>query len=239
MEFVDSQQQASPTNTETVSSRFGCGDSFVIDSIIEHGDLGEASQLTEENVFEQVRSEVHFQEMFHKGGPVPRLIAIQGELEGQNGWYPLYRHPADEQPTITHWTPCVLAIKHALEKKLNGEQIFNHVLIQWYRSGLDYISPHADKTLDIARGSAIVNVSLGATRYMQLKPKKNNFQLNNTGLPLNEISATCDDEALSTAGTVSGAEVAKAERIKLSHNSAFVLGWDSNRIYTHGIKVRL
>ena len=40
----------------------------------------------------------------------------------------------------------------------------NHVLIQYYRSGNDYISEHSDKTIDVVRGSNIVNVSLGAER---------------------------------------------------------------------------
>lgn len=40
----------------------------------------------------------------------------------------------------------------------------NHVLIQYYRSGNDYISEHSDKTIDVVRDSKIVNVSLGAER---------------------------------------------------------------------------
>ena len=48
----------------------------------------------------------------------------------------------------------------------------NHVLIQLYRNGNDYIRKHADKTLDIAKGSTIFNVSLGASRHMYLRLKK-------------------------------------------------------------------
>jgi alkylated DNA repair dioxygenase AlkB len=40
---------------------------------------------------------------------------------------------------------------------------FNHVLIQFYRSGLDYIKEHADKSLDVSVDSPIVNFSLGNT----------------------------------------------------------------------------
>jgi alkylated DNA repair dioxygenase AlkB len=42
------------------------------------------------------------------------------------------------------------------------------VLIQLYRTGADYISEHSDKTIDVVRGSRIVNVSLGARRTMTL-----------------------------------------------------------------------
>lgn len=42
---------------------------------------------------------------------------------------------------------------------------------QYYRSGNDYISEHADKTIDVERGSMIVNLSLGASRVMVLRSK--------------------------------------------------------------------
>jgi hypothetical protein len=48
----------------------------------------------------------------------------------------------------------------------------NHVLIQHYRSGADFISEHADKTIDVVRGTDIVNVSIGAQRTMTLRTKK-------------------------------------------------------------------
>ena len=37
------------------------------------------------------------------------------------------------------------------------------MLIQLYHSGDDYISTYADKTIDVQLGSAVVNLSLGAT----------------------------------------------------------------------------
>jgi alkylated DNA repair dioxygenase AlkB len=46
------------------------------------------------------------------------------------------------------------------------------VLIQLYRTGADYISEHSDKTIDVVRGSFIVNLSLGARRTMTLRTKK-------------------------------------------------------------------
>jgi alkylated DNA repair dioxygenase AlkB len=56
----------------------------------------------------------------------------------------------------------VSIIKEHVEKALR--QCFNHVLIQYYRTGNDYISEHSDKTIDVVQGSKIVNVSLGAQR---------------------------------------------------------------------------
>ena len=45
----------------------------------------------------------------------------------------------------------------------------NHCLIQLYRSSADYISEHADKTLDQVHGTHVVNVSFGASREMVLR----------------------------------------------------------------------
>lgn len=90
----------------------------------------------------------------------------------------------------------------------------NHVLIQHYRSGADYISEHSDKTIDVVRGSNIVNVSLGAQRVMTLRMKRDG------------------------AKQLSGADTAisrPAQRIPLPHNSMFVLGPETNKKWLHGI----
>jgi hypothetical protein len=90
------------------------------------------------------------------------------------------------------------------------DQTFNHVLIQLYRDGNDHISEHADKTLDVLKGTNIVNVSFGALRRMRLKQKKSD---NLNGIEENNI-----------------------QKIELPHNSVFVLGWETNRYFLHGIK---
>lgn len=56
-------------------------------------------------------------------------------------------------------------IREQVEKVLRHP--VNHVLIQYYRTGNDYISEHSDKTIDVVQDSKIVNVSLGAERYEQ------------------------------------------------------------------------
>jgi len=88
------------------------------------------------------------------------------------------------------------------------------VLIQHYRTGADYISEHSDKTIDVVRGSKIVNVSLGAQRVMILRMKKDGAQQ----LP---------DAETATARP--------AQRIPLPHNSMFVMGPETNKKWQHGI----
>ena len=93
----------------------------------------------------------------------------------------------------------------------------NHVLIQHYRSGKDYISEHSDKTIDVVQGSNIVNVSLGAQRVMTLRMKKDRSE-----------TATARPEGVEPPPR-------PTQRIPLPHNSMFVMGPETNRQWLHGI----
>jgi alkylated DNA repair dioxygenase AlkB len=122
-----------------------------------------------EIIWKKLYGEIKFSSMTSQGSPVPRLIAIQGDII--DGKYPLYRHPADFQPNLTNFSPLTKKIRDYLSELL-GEK-FNHVLIQLYRNGDDNIGEHSDKTLDIKKNSLIVNYSVGASRIFILKNKSN------------------------------------------------------------------
>ncbi|KAF2003652.1 hypothetical protein P154DRAFT_460288, partial [Amniculicola lignicola CBS 123094] len=160
-------------------------------------------------IFTQLYNEVHWQKMLHQQGEVPRLVCCQGEF-GPDGSMPVYRHPTDQALPLLHFSPKVHVIRKQAEK-LAGHPL-NHVLIQLYRSGNDYISEHSDKTLDIVRGSNIVNVSFGAQRTMRLRTKKD---------------AKSKDEEEDSQRTT--------QRVAMPHNSMFVLGLESNQRWLHGI----
>ncbi|WP_437977601.1 isochorismatase family protein [Sorangium sp. So ce295] len=119
--------------------------------------------------FAAVEREVAWTTMRHRGGEVPRLVAIQGE-RSPDGAMPLYRHPVDEQPELCPFTPAVDRIRREVERRVGHP--LNHCLLQLYRTGRDWISEHSDKTLDLVRPSFIVNVSLGRQRTMVLRPKR-------------------------------------------------------------------
>jgi len=140
-----------------------------------------------DNLFNQLRDEITWNEMRQKGGRVPRDISIQGTLTIQNNdeYEPLYRHPADEQPELISWTPTALKIKQRIEEVI--EQKLNHALIQYYRNGKDFIGEHSDKTLDVLIGSNIVNYSLGAARTMILKHKTQDGLKQRFKLPHNSL----------------------------------------------------
>jgi alkylated DNA repair dioxygenase AlkB len=164
--------------------------------------LGGAVDLA--TVYGAVEREVAWREMYHRGGLVPRLVAVQGSLGG-DGDEPLYRHPVDGQPPMRAWTPAVDALRRAAEGVVGHP--LNHGLLQLYRSGRDWISEHADKTLDVARPSSIVNVSLGRVRTMVLRPKVGRAA---------DGSSSC--------------------KVPLPHGSVFVLGLETNRRWYHAIK---
>ena len=104
---------------EHMDHAFGAGDSLLVPDLCE-------PELAN---FEALRDEVQWHTMLHKGGPVPRLIAIQGSLL-DDGSYPVYRHPAEQQPVLVSWTPLVASLRQAAERAAGHE--LNHALIQWH-----------------------------------------------------------------------------------------------------------
>lgn len=204
--------------------RFGEGDSYVIHNVLP-ADLADKA-------YELVQTTVEWNQMMHKGGSVPRLIAVQGDLgsasliEGEDiqqpltqvSYNPLYRHPTDEQLTCYAYSEVVARIAAVLnaDSRLTccGKALLNHVLIQHYRDGRDLITEHADKTLDVTPGSVIVNLSLGATRHLTLRTK--------------------DKQSITVRGVPQ--EQRLSQRVELPHNSVFVLGLETNRRWVHGIR---
>jgi hypothetical protein len=168
--------------------------------------------------------------MSHMGGEVPRRIAVQGAV-AEDGSMPVYRHPADESPPLQPISPTVLQIKDEVEKHL-GHQL-NHVLIQHYRTGNDYISEHSDKTLDIAQGSFIANVSLGAERTMVFRTKRPPKE-HQTAKPSD--SSPNPDEPTTTTTTTTPEPKRQTHRAPLPHNSLLRMGLATNARWLHSIR---
>ena len=105
-------------------------------------------------------------------------------------------------------------IRTAVEEHLNHP--VNHVLIQHYRSGKDYISEHSDKTIDVVAGSKIVNVSIGAARSMTLRTKK--------------------DAASSSAEGSEEDKSRRNQKFPLPDRSMFVMGLETNAKWLHSVR---
>ncbi|KAK5731138.1 hypothetical protein LTR15_001076 [Elasticomyces elasticus] len=168
-----------------------------------------------DTVFAQLNSEIEWQRMHHQTGEVPRLVCCQGSI-AEDGSMPLYRHPSDETLPLRPWSPTVEIIRQAAEAAVGHP--LNHVLIQLYRGGTDFISEHSDKTLDIAKGSSIVNVSFGAQRIMRLRTKR--------GAAAG--STTTSDKASSPLSRTT-------YRVPMPHNSMLIMSLRTNAQYLHGI----
>ncbi|KAF3286897.1 hypothetical protein TWF970_008729 [Orbilia oligospora] len=203
------------------------------------------------SVFAQLKSEVQWRVMYHRGGEVPRLVAVQGQID-EDGSFPIYRHPSDESPPLLPFSRTVEEIRKHVEARL-GHKV-NHVLIQLYRTGTDYISEHSDKTLDIVKGSGIVNVSLGAQRVMTLRTKKREREKlvphvqddtkKDEPEPRAELEPTkknpkvAEDSPTSTPSKVEEEpeEPRIIQKIPLPHNSMFILGLPTNQKWMHSIQ---
>ena len=118
----------------TVGEVIGSGDSQIIHDALSPG--------LAEKAFEDLKSEIEWKKMYHRGGEVPRLVAVQGDV-GDDGEVPIYRHPADESPPLRPFTRTLEKIRLEVQNILS--QPFNHALVQLYRSGSDNISEHSDK----------------------------------------------------------------------------------------------
>jgi alkylated DNA repair dioxygenase AlkB len=148
--------------------------------------------------------DIYYCQMLHRSSPVPRLISVQGKVD-QEEWVPIYRHPVDVLVPLKEWKGCVKELADRLSAHF--QQDFNHVLIQYYRTGNDYISEHSDKTIDLVKDSAIVNFSVGTSRLMVLRGKQ-----------------------------VNPGEQRESHKYVLPHNSLFVLSQEDNRVWLHQIK---
>lgn len=210
---VSSEKKAKLNNlanpTLGPGDKIGEGDSTIHHDLLPptiRDELDEALPLSD-TIFAALYHEVQWKKMYHAAGEVPRLVAVQGAI-GANGDKPIYRHPSDQAPPLLPFTKNINIIRKEAEKIIGHD--LNHVLIQLYRDGKDFISEHSDKTLDIMPGSKIVNASFGAQRTMRLRTKKNGFEP--------------DDST-----------TRQTQRITLPHNSLFALGLVSNKIWLHAI----
>ena len=174
-------------------------------------------------IFDQLNAEVVWQKMHHCSGEVPRLVAVQGDFLPNK--IPIYRHPADASPPLLPFTRHVQVLRTAAER-LVGHPL-NHVLIQLYRTPEDNISEHSDKTLDIQRGSKVVNYSAGALRTMIIRSKRSTMSTLDVDL---EATGTTPMDQM-TPGPPR-----PALRVAMPHNSLFVLGPATNQSYLHSIR---
>lgn len=92
----------------------------------------------------------------------PRLVCAFGD-DGLR-----YRYAGVDRPTHS-WPPHLRAVRDRIATLVGHP--FNYALVNWYRDGVDYIGWHSDKEEDLALGSSIASLSLGAARPFLLRDK--------------------------------------------------------------------
>jgi putative IMPACT (imprinted ancient) family translation regulator len=159
----------------------GAGDCELILNIVED-DLPSATANKDSNrggkvalpsLVDRLLSELQF-DCFEgaAGEELPRLQNLQADLT--SGFIPIYRYPGNysgDKWTTFEWSPTSLQVKLAVEERLKPLicQTMNHCVTNYYRDGTDFIAHHGDKDLDLNREGAIVSVSLGETRILELR----------------------------------------------------------------------
>jgi len=201
---------ASPHPVLGPSDTIGESDAYIVNDVFSH-----ISSTT----FSTLKNETYWQTMSHAGGSVPRLVCVQGSISPSDGSIPVYRHPSDQSLPLLPFSAMVGQIRAKVGEIVGHDM--NHVLIQLYRGGEDFISEHSDKTLDIVRDSSIVNVSLGAQRVMRLRTKKSATVVSGPG-GWNSVGTTVTS-------------LRKTQLVPMPHGSVFVLGLKTNEAWLHGI----
>jgi len=100
--------------------------------------------------------------LYGKTIAAPRLVCAFGD-DGLR-----YRYAGVDRATHP-WPPRLQAARDRIAATVG--HAFNYALVNWYRSGDDYIGWHADKVADLEPGSAIASLSLGAVRPFQLRDR--------------------------------------------------------------------
>lgn len=93
---------------------------------------------------------------------VPRLQCWMGDRQSRYGYSGMRLVPVE-------WQADVLGIRQRVQELAGTE--FNSVLLNYYRSGKDSVSWHADNEPELGPDPMIASVSLGAERYFQLKSR--------------------------------------------------------------------
>ena len=68
------------------------------------------------------------------------------------------------------WLPLLLELRHLLRERTGYES--NFVLVNYYRSGADYVGWHADDERDLGSAPDILSLSLGAERDFQFRHRE-------------------------------------------------------------------
>lgn len=115
-------------------------------------------------LFSELLEKVHWKKqvlsMYGKQVPMPRLTAWYGD-EGS-----AYKYSGIKNEPLP-WLPSLARLRRDLSSFVKAE--FNSVLLNYYRNGEDSLSWHRDDELELGSEPVIASISLGASRYFNVK----------------------------------------------------------------------
>ena len=150
----------------------GEGDSFLIERYLPKAKGDQVLAEIDSSITYLSRDDPRMQfRIYGKEVKLPRDKAVLGEIEideeKKERIEPFYRY-AKDTPPVEDWKGTVL-------KEIQGyitedmDQSCNHVVVNQYRDGKDYIGYHHDKSKTFELGSSVLTLSLGASRILRLR----------------------------------------------------------------------
>jgi alkylated DNA repair dioxygenase AlkB len=125
-------------------------------------------KIEADHSFQALKEKVNWRndkiKMYGKEHFLPRLTAWYADPPMVYTYSKITMHPDP-------WLPEMLDLKNRIEKHTN--ETFNSLLLNYYRSGQDHVSWHADNEPELGRNSLIASLSLGGVRRFQLKHRYN------------------------------------------------------------------
>ncbi len=124
------------------------------------------SKEEEKYYFEKLKKEIKWRsdqiKMYGKVHDLPRLQSWYGDSDKTYSYSGIKLQPEA-------WTEYLLGLKQKIENK--AQHNFNSLLLNYYRSGKDHVSWHADDEPELGPRPLIASLSLGGERIFQLKHK--------------------------------------------------------------------
>ena len=137
--------------------------------------LADATIILYHQFFNQLESDQLFTDLYQQiewqQEPIKMLgkLVLQPRLTAYYGEKPYTYSGVTMKPKL--WQNTLLQIKDKIEGLTNIE--FNAVLLNLYRDGNDYIGWHSDDEKELAEGSIIGSLSLGASRRFLFRRRDN------------------------------------------------------------------
>lgn len=150
-------------------------DSYLVEGFLTPMQANELLMDIDQNVTFLQRDDPRMQfRIYGKTMQLPRDKAVYGEVkineEEKEREEPFYKY-AKDTPAVECWKDSMLESIASQIKNSTGQSC-NHVVVNQYRSGNDYIGDHRDKSETFEVDSSVLTLSLGSERVLRLKKFK-------------------------------------------------------------------